>query len=170
MGGGTLSQVKTQSAKIYLNFNFRGGWGDGGWYSQPSQNSKCQDLPKFQFSGGGQRGWCYSQPSQNSKCQDLPKFQFSGREEVGWGGWYSQPSRNSKCQDHLNFNFWGGEGCVCVGDGGTLSQVKTQSVKICLNFNFRGGGWVGGWWYSQPSDSKCQELPKFQFSGGGWGG
>ena len=27
----------------------------------------------------------YSQPSQNSKCQDLPKFQFSG-VGGGWGG------------------------------------------------------------------------------------
>ena len=26
------------------------------------------------------------------------------------------------------------------GGGGTLSQVKTQSAKICLNFNFHGGG------------------------------
>ena len=39
-------QVKTQSAKICLNFN----WGGG---VLPSQNLKCQDLPKFQFSGGG---------------------------------------------------------------------------------------------------------------------
>ena len=31
---------------------------------------------------------------------------------------------------------------------GTLCQVKTQSAKISLDFNFRGegGGWVGGWW------------------------
>ena len=49
-------------------------------------------------------GEVYSQPNQNSKCQDLPKFQFSG------------------------------------GGGGTLSQVKTQSAKICLNSNFQGGG------------------------------
>ena len=32
---------------------------------------------------------------------------------------------------------------------GTLSQVKTQSAKICLNFNFRwGGGGRGGGRYS----------------------
>ena len=40
----------------------------------PSQNPKCQDLPKFQFSGGGSD----TLPSENPKCQDLPKFQFSG--------------------------------------------------------------------------------------------
>ena len=94
---GTLSQVKTQSAKICLNFNLGG---EGGYSSAKSKLTKCQDLPKFQFSGH----WVgYSQPSQNSKCQDLAKFQF----------------------------FWAG--------AGTLSQVKTQSAKICLNFNFFGG-------------------------------
>ena len=153
----------------------------GGGYSQPSQNSKCQDLPKFQFSGGGGEGR-YSQPSQNSKCQDLPKFQFwgeggtlsqvktqsakiclnfnfrgRGRGEGRGRGRYSQPSQNSKCQDLPKFQFWGGEGGTlsqvktqsakiylnfnfCGEGGGTLSQVKTQSAKICLNFNFRGGG------------------------------
>ena len=47
--------------------------------------------------------------SQNWKCQDLPKFQFVGGGG-GWGGWVD-----------------------------TLSQVKTQSAKICLNFNFHWG-------------------------------
>ena len=75
MRGGTLCQVKTESAKICLDFNLGGG---GEWYSLPSQNSKCQDLPRFQFSGGGGGGRWYSLPSQNSKCQDLPKFQFWG--------------------------------------------------------------------------------------------
>ena len=50
---------------------------------------------------------------------------------VGGGG-YSQPSPNSKGQDLPKFQF--------LGRGGTLSQVQTQSAKICLNFNFRGGG------------------------------
>ena len=104
LGGGVLCQVKTQSSKICLIFNFGGGEGvggvgvgGGGVGTLPSQNSKFQDLPKFQFSGGGG-----TLPSQNSKFQDLPKFQF-------WG--------------------WG-----------VLCQVKTQSSKICLNFNFHGGG------------------------------
>ena len=75
-----------------------------------------------------------SQPSRNSKYQDLPKFQFSGRGlgVGGVGGWYSQPSQNSKWQDLPKFQLGGG--------GGTLNQVKTQSAKICLNFNFRVGG------------------------------
>ena len=47
-GGGVSWKVKTQSAKIYLNFNFFGGRD-----VMDSQNPKCQDLPKFQFSGGG---------------------------------------------------------------------------------------------------------------------
>ena len=141
MRGGTLSQVKTQSAKICLNFNFFGGGG----YSQPSQNSKWKwkrmICLNFKFLGGGRRG--YSQPSQNSKCQDLPKFQFflgggysqpSQNSKWKWkrmiclnfkflGGGrrgYSQPSQNSKCQDLPKFQFSG-------GGGGTLSQVKTQS-------------------------------------------
>ena len=49
--------------------------------------------------------------SQNSKCQDLPKYHFLGvRGGGGGGGW----------------------GCSVL--------VKTQSAKICLNFNFRRGG------------------------------
>ena len=40
-----LLKVKTQSAKICLNFNFQG--------VLENQNPKCQDLPKFQFLGGG---------------------------------------------------------------------------------------------------------------------
>ena len=43
----------------------------------PSQNLKCQDLPKFQFPGEGV--FC---PSQNSKCQDLANFSFRGGGEV----------------------------------------------------------------------------------------
>ena len=50
------------------------------------------------------------------------------------------------------------------GDGGTICEVKTQSAKICLNFNFGGGGY-----YLPSQNSKCQDLPKFQFSGGGGG-
>ena len=48
---------------------------------------------------------------------------------------------------------------------GVFWKVKTQSAKICLNFNFRGGG--GG--CSGKSNPKCQDLPKFQFSRGGGG-
>ena len=46
--------------------------------------------------------------------------------------------------------------------GGVLYQVKTQSGKICRNFN---GGGGGGTLPSQ--NSKWQDLPKFQFWGGG---
>ena len=129
-GGGVFWEVKTQSAKICLNFNFRGSGGvktqsakiclnfnfQGGVLG--SQNPKCQDLPKFQFSGGvfwevktqsakiclnfNFQGGVLG--SQNPKCQDLPKFQLGG------GGLWL---------------FW---------------EVKTQSAKICLNFHFWGRG------------------------------
>ena len=101
--------------------------GGGGGYSA-TEKSKCQDLPKFQFSGWGGG---YS-ATEKSKCQDLPKFQFSG-----WGGGYSATEK-SKCQDLPKFQF---SGCVCVGGGGIL-QLKSQSAKICLNFNFLGGGGI----------------------------
>ena len=118
---GVLCQVKTQSSKICLNFNFWGG--EGG--TLPSQNSKFQDLPKFQFLRGGGGvlcqvktqsskiclqfqfsggGWGGTLPSQNSKFQDLPKFQFSG-----WGV-LSAKSKLTKCQDLPKFQFSWGEG------------------------------------------------------------
>ena len=59
-----------------------------------------------------------------------------------------------------------------VGGRGYSGVVKTQSAKICLNFNFRGWGWVCGVGYSGvgktqsakiclKQNSKCQDLPKF---------
>ena len=124
--GVILCQVKTQSAKICLNFN----GGEGATLPSQSQNSKCQDLPKFQFFGGGV---ILCQVKKNPKCQDLPKFQYSGG---GGEGGDTLPSQNPKCQDLPKFQ-WGGEGARVL-----LCQVKvkTQSAKICLNFNFRGGG------------------------------
>ena len=92
--------MKTQSAKICLNFNFLGGvlWS-----------------------------------SQNSKYQDLPKFQ-------SFGSWL------------LNSNFW-------KGAGGYSGVVKTQSTKICLNFNFEGG-------YSGVVKTlSAIDLAKFQLGG-----
>ena len=50
LGGGVFWKVKTQSAKICLNFN-----GGGGGVLE-SLNPKCQDLHKFQFGGGGGSG------------------------------------------------------------------------------------------------------------------
>ena len=47
------------------------------------------------------------------------------------GGGGGSGSQNSKCQDLPKFQFSGG--------GGVL-EVKSQSAKICLNFNFFGGG------------------------------
>ena len=76
VGGGVFWKVKSQSAKICLNFNIRGWVGGGQVLVLESQKPKCQDLPKFQLGGGGR-----VLESQNPKCQDLPKFQFQG----GWG-------------------------------------------------------------------------------------
>ena len=52
-------RVKTQSAKICLNFNFQSR------VFCASQNSKCQDLPKFQFSQGVGEGVLYQIPEQD---------------------------------------------------------------------------------------------------------
>ena len=77
-GGRVFWKVKTQSAKICLNFNFRG---EGGVLE--SQNPKYQDLPIFQFflcvcvGGGAKRGSVLE--NQNPNCQDLPKISI-------WGG------------------------------------------------------------------------------------
>ena len=57
------------------------------------------------------------------------------------------------------------------GGGGYSETEKSQSAKICLNFNFWGGG-VGGWGLGgilKLKVTKCQDLPKFQFLGGGGG-
>ena len=58
--------VKTQSAKICLNFNFLKG---GGVFCS-SQYSKCQDLSKFKLGGGV---FC---SSQNSSANIWPTFHF----------------------------------------------------------------------------------------------
>ena len=44
--------------------------------------------------------------------------------------------------------------------GGGILKLKSQSAKISDNFNFFLGG------NSETEKSKCQDLPKFQFSGG----
>ena len=109
-------KIKTQSAKICLNFNFRGGGG-----VLKSQNPKCQDLLKFQFLGwvgGWGEGVLKSQNPK--KCQDLLKFQLGGGSVL--------ESQNPKCQDLPKFQFW----------WGVFWKVKTQSAKICLNFNWGG--------------------------------
>ena len=48
-----------------------------------------------------------------------------------------------------------------------VKTENTQSAKICLNFNFWEGAGLGVGLYSGSQNSKCQDLPKFQFSGGG---
>ena len=56
----------------------------------------------------------------NSKCQDLPKFQFGCSVVVK----LKVPR----------------SGQLLIGGGGECSVVvKTQSAKICLNFNWGGG-------------------------------
>ena len=56
----------------------------------------------------------------------------------------------TKCQDLPKFQL----------GGGYSETEKSQSAKICLNFNFGGVFW--NW-----KVTKCQDLPKFQFGGGG---
>ena len=55
----------------------------------------------------------------------------SGAFRRGEGALWS--SQNSKCQDLPKFQL----------EGGYSGVVKTQSAKICLNFNFRGRGYSG---------------------------
>ena len=85
MGGGGIVKSNTQSAKICLNFNFRGG---RGILKSNTQSAKICLSFNFQGGGGwGSGGWgCrwgwgggggYSEVKY-SNCQDLPKFQFSG--------------------------------------------------------------------------------------------
>ena len=49
-----------------------------------------------------------------------------------------------------------------MGGGGYSETEKSESAKMCLNFNFWGGGVFWNW-----KVRKCQDVPKFQFSGGG---
>ena len=56
--------------------------------------------------------------------------------------------------------------------GGYSTEVKSQkliSAKICLDFNFWGVGEGGEVFYGiqKSKNSKCQDLPKFEFSGAG---
>ena len=85
-------------------------------------------MAKFQFSGGGGRV-----PKlkilKYSKCQEMAKFQFSG----GGGGRVPKLKILKVPRNGLISIFRGG-GILCQ------VKVKTQSAKIYLNFNFRGGG------------------------------
>ena len=52
--------------------------------------------------------------------------------------------------------------------GGYSETEKSQSAKICLNFNFRGGGLGGG--YSETEKSQSAKIClNFNFRGGGGG-
>ena len=149
-GWGVVWKVKTQSAKIGPNFNLG--------VVLESQNPKCQDLSKFQFFGG--RGVL---ESQNPKCQDLSKFQFlvggcSGKSKpkvprlvqisiFGWG-WFGKSK--PKVPRLVQISIWG-----------VFLKVKTQSAKICPNFNFLGGG---GFWKVKTQSAKI--CPNFNFLGG----
>ena len=84
--------------------------------------------------------------SQNSKCQDLPKFQFS----LGVGGvLYQIPEQGVLANLRTNFVL-PLSGSLCITD--SLSHTPTAT---------RGGGE-----FCSSQKSKCQDLPKFQFSGG----
>ena len=129
MGGvGSILHMKSQSAKICLNFNL----GGGGILQLKNHKecSKSQDLPKFQFSGGGGGvnsnflGGRYSATGKSQSAKICLNLNFRG------GGGYSATEK-SKCQDLHKFQ---------LGGGGYSATEKSQSAKICLNFNFFGGG------------------------------
>ena len=95
MGGYSVIE-NTQSPKIWLNFNFRGG----GVFCN-SKYSKSQDLPKFQFSGGG--GYSVIENTQSPKI--WLNFNFRG-------GGYSVIQNTQSPKICLNFNFRGGGGIL----------------------------------------------------------
>ena len=140
-GRGVFWKVKTQSAKIYLNFNFQEGGGGVFWEVKTQSAKICLN---FNFQGGDVLG------SQNPKCQDLPKFQFSG------GGmlWEVKTQSAKIC---LNFNFLGGGGIlfwnqipeqVCSGEFGQkfsrspacLRITDVETNNIALEFKLAGPG------------------------------
>ena len=67
--GGYSVIENTQSPKIWLNFNFRGGEG----YSV-IENTQSKDMAKFQFSGGG--GYSVIENTQSPKI--WLNFNFRG--------------------------------------------------------------------------------------------
>ena len=73
----------------------------------------------------------------------------------GVGGGYSETEK-SKCQDLPKFQFSGWEGGIL--------KLKSQSAKICPNFNFRGGGGGG---YSETEKSKLPRSAQISILGGG---
>ena len=94
-------------------------------------------------------------------------------------------SQDSKCQDLPKFQFsrgWGGGGVlesqnpskpsvkICLNfnfqGGGVFWKVKTKSDKICLNFNFLGRG---VFWKVKIQSAKICVNFNFQ-GGGGWEG
>ena len=73
----------------------------------------------------------------------------------------------------LNLNFFGECSVPVITQSAKISlylnwrggwcsvPVKTQSTKICLNLNWGRGV------FCTSHNSKCQDLPKFEFGGGG---
>ena len=70
-GGGYSATEKSQSAKIYLNWNFRKGEGGGG-YSATEKSQSANNLPKLEFSRGG------ILQLKNHKVTNLPNFRGGG--------------------------------------------------------------------------------------------
>ena len=75
---------------------------------------------------------------------------------------HSSETEKSKCQDLPKFEFSGER-----GRGGIL-KLKSQSGKICPNFNFRGGGGGGGVGGILKLKSQSAKISdNFHFQGGG---
>ena len=123
-GGGYSRQVKTQksqSAKISLNFSFRGR----GWYSGQVKTQKSQS------------GWWWEATQQCKKVAQARHWFIQTRWYPWgiqilvstyifcWGGfWASQNSKVPKCQDIPKFEFFWG------GGGGILGKSKLKSPKV----------------------------------------
>ena len=99
MGGGYSATEQSQSTKIYLNINFRGG----GVFCNRTI-TKYQDLPKYKFSPGG-GGYSATEQSQSTKIYlniNFPK---------GGGGGYSATEQSQSTKIYLNFPKGGGVFC-----------------------------------------------------------
>ena len=78
-----------------------------------------------------------------------------------WGGGGALGSQNPKCQDLPKISIWG---------GGVFWEVKTQSAKICLNFNFQGGwGWGERVVFWEVKTHSAKICLNFNFGGCVWG-
>ena len=98
MWGRDSETEKSQSAKIWLNFNF-----GGGGYFETSDLDPGKKVGKLDFGGGILKLWIWTQEKNW-------KFGFGGV------GGYSETEKSQSAKIWLNFNFRGGGGYSKTSD------------------------------------------------------